>query len=336
MPISGVHDAGAVALVKHRGKENGKSELSARLLLAVQTQVVRSPASCVTIQPSHASLVWEQQVEHCIDTSSPFEKTSADIDSLRPKAFENAATRLTSLSAKMTNFKAYANSILHNGSKPPSEDELHSILDYAANVESQVSTWPASVPPDSHWTTSRSFDDLPSQERQRFVYGHRVDIYHDIWLASIWNSYRATQLMIQDVILQTLSYLNPPPLSQLSCRTVTAMLKIQELADDVCASVPFNLGTKTFGGAADRPEVRYPTPDGVANPSSDYRKSASGLGGYFLMEPLKTASKATCLREGQQQWMVGQMNRIARIYNIKKPIEKEPVGTPSPKSTPGR
>ena len=38
--ISGAHDAGAVALVKHRGKENGRSELSARLLLAVQTTVV--------------------------------------------------------------------------------------------------------------------------------------------------------------------------------------------------------------------------------------------------------------------------------------------------------
>ncbi|KAL8763588.1 MAG: hypothetical protein Q9194_007301 [Teloschistes cf. exilis] len=38
--ISGVHDSGAVALVKHRGKQNGNSELSARLLLAAQTQVV--------------------------------------------------------------------------------------------------------------------------------------------------------------------------------------------------------------------------------------------------------------------------------------------------------
>ena len=38
--MSGSHDAGALALVKHRGKANGKSDLSARLALAVYTQVV--------------------------------------------------------------------------------------------------------------------------------------------------------------------------------------------------------------------------------------------------------------------------------------------------------
>ncbi|KAI4160332.1 MAG: hypothetical protein LQ342_005828 [Letrouitia transgressa] len=309
-PISGVHDTGAVALVKHRGKENGKSELSARLLLAVQTQVV----------------------EHCIDTSTPFQKTSAEIDSLRPQLFENAASRLTSLSAKMTDFKAFANSILQNPNQFPTKEQLFSILEYASDVEAQVSAWPDNVPPESRWTPSHSFDDLPSYERKKFVYGHRVDIYHDIWLASIWNSYRASHIMIQDVVLQTLTYLNPPPTSHRShSTTVTAIFKIQQMADDICASVPFNLGTKTFGGAYDHPETRYPTADGVIRPSSDYRKAASGLGGYFLMEPLKTASKATCLREGQQEWILKTIERVQRIYNIGKSIERKTSETPSPK-----
>ncbi|KAL8721580.1 MAG: hypothetical protein Q9181_007678 [Wetmoreana brouardii] len=100
--ISGVHDTGAVALVKHRGKENGRSELSARLLLAVQTQVV----------------------DHCIQTASPFKKTSADLDSFRPTTFDNAASHLTSLSAGLSDLLAFANPLLRNFKQLPSPDQL--------------------------------------------------------------------------------------------------------------------------------------------------------------------------------------------------------------------
>lgn len=37
---TGAHEAGAVALVKHREKQNHRSELSTKLLLAVHSQVV--------------------------------------------------------------------------------------------------------------------------------------------------------------------------------------------------------------------------------------------------------------------------------------------------------
>lgn len=310
---SGVHDTGAVAIVKHRGKENGKSELSARLLLAVQTQVV----------------------EHCIQTSAPFGKTSADLDSLRPNTFDNAASRLTSLSASVSDLLAFANPILRNRNEFPSAEQLTSILDYATKVEAQLATWPDSVSEDWWWKPSHTFDNLPSHERKLFAYNRRVDIYHDIWVASIWNSYRSAVLMIQYTVLQTLGMQNPPPLSREATRIVTAINKVQELVDDICGTVPFNLGTKTFGGPTDRKEVKYPD-DGVNKPSQDYRKSASGLGGWFLIEPLKTAAFAISLREGQQEWILRQIERIQRIYTIKKPIESPVRSMPSPSCPGGR
>ncbi|KAL8936618.1 MAG: hypothetical protein Q9216_004833 [Gyalolechia sp. 2 TL-2023] len=310
---SGVHDTGAVAVVKHRGKENGKSELSARLLLAVQTQVV----------------------EHCIQTSSPFGKTSADLDSLRPNTFDNAASRLTSLSASVSDLLAFANPILRNRNEFPSRDQFTAILDYCTKVETQLSTWPASVIDAWWWKPSRTFDNLPSHERSLFAYNRRVDVYHDIWVASVWNSYRSAVLMIQYTALQTLGMLNPPPLSREATRIVTAINTVQGLVDDICGTVPFNLGTKTFGGPTDRKEVRYPD-DGITKPSDDYRRSASGLGGWFLMEPLKTAAFAISLREGQQEWILKQIERIQRIYTIKKPIESPTRSMPSPSCPGGR
>ncbi|KAL8965929.1 MAG: hypothetical protein Q9183_003612 [Haloplaca sp. 2 TL-2023] len=317
--ISGVHDTGAVALVKHRGKENGKSELSARLLLAVQTQVV----------------------EHCIQTSAAFGKTSADLDSLRPSAFENAASRLTSLSAPLSDLKAFANPILKDfdRSKPPPIPDLLSILNQANSIDALVSTWPATVPDDWAWRPSHTFDNLPSHQRKLFVYNRRVDIYHDIWVASIWNSYRSTIITIQFLILQTLLCLNPNPNAALSGPPPPPVLKgimrIQEMADDICASVPFHLGTKTFGGPSDRGEVQYPD-DGTEKPSNDYRRSAAGLGGWFVLEPLKMVAKAPALREGQQEWILKQIERIQRIYTIMKPIEMGVDEMPSPSCPGGR
>ncbi|KAL8993791.1 MAG: hypothetical protein Q9169_006080 [Polycauliona sp. 2 TL-2023] len=306
-PISGVHDTGAVALVKHRGKQNGNSETSARLLLAVQTQV----------------------------TSSPFAKTSADLDSMRPDVFENAASRLTSLSARLSDLTAFAYPQLMNIKQFPTHEQLMSILDYAGEVEDQLATWPATVPDDWHWKASHTFDNLPSQESKLYVYNRRVDIYHDIWVASIWNSYRGTMLLIQYCTLQCLGMLNPPPLSTFAYRIVTAINKVQELVDDICGSVPFNLGTKTFGGPSDRIEIQYPD-DGITKPSSDYRKSAAGLGGWFIIEPLKIASKAISLRDGQQDWILKQIERIQRIYTIKKPIDDPTSSMPSPRCPGGR
>ncbi|KAL8708409.1 MAG: hypothetical protein Q9220_006699 [cf. Caloplaca sp. 1 TL-2023] len=311
--ISGVHDTGAVALVKHRGKENGKSELSARLLLAVQTQVV----------------------DHCIQTAAPFGKTSAALDSLRPDAFENAASRLTSLSARLSDLMAFANPVLNNHEVFPSEAQLIEILDLAGDVEAQLSTWPDFVPEEWAWKVSHTFDDIPSHQRKLYVYNRRADIYHDIWVASIWNSYRGTMLMIQYLTLHSLGMLRPPPTSPYMPKIGAAIFTVQQLADDICGSVPFNLGTKTFGGPKDRQEVRYPD-DGVNKPSSDYRRSAAGLGGWFMIEPLKIAAKAICLREGQQEWILKQIERIQRIYTIKKPIDDPTSAMPSPSCPGGR
>ncbi|KAL8895167.1 MAG: hypothetical protein Q9207_008281 [Kuettlingeria erythrocarpa] len=310
--ISGVHDTGAVALVKHRGKENGQSQLSAQLLLAVQTQVV----------------------DHCIRTSSPFSKTSADLDSFRPTNFENAASRLTSLSAQVSDLLAVANPALRNYNQMPSREQLNSILDHATEVEAQVATWPHTVPDDWFWKPSRTFDGLASHESKLYVYNRRVDVYPDVWVASIWNSYRTTMLMIQYTILQTLGFMG---FGRTAARVDTAINTVQALADDICGSVPFHLGTKTFGGPADRKEVRYPCADGVrGGPSDDYRKSAAGLGGWFVLEPLKTAARAISMREGQKEWMVKQIERVQRIYTIKKPIEDPTSEMPSPMCPGGR
>ena len=88
------------------------------------------------------------------------------------------------------------------------------------------------------------------------------------------------------------------------------------MVDDICASLPFALGTKTFGGPGDREGIEFPY-NSTQKVSEDHRRAAAALGGWHLLEPLKTSLRTTsCLREGQKEWIKGQMARIWRIYSL--------------------
>ena len=93
---------------------------------------------------------------------------------------------------------------------------------------------------------------------------------------------------------------------------------MQKLADDVCGSVPFFLGTKMCAGTDDKPCVEYPYTTFKA--SKGHRRSAAGAGGYNLVEPfyepLRGVLSAPSLRAGQKEWILDQIARISHLYSM--------------------
>ena len=160
--------------------------------------------------------------------------------------------------------------------------------------------------------------DLPSTSisRDAYIYKDRKDIYLDLWVQSIWNAYRSARVKVQTIILDCITWLGSSiEHQQWYWRSVYAKMITQEMVDDICASVPYALGTKTLGGPGDRDGVEFPY-NGTQKVSEDHRRAAAALGGWYLLEPLKTSLKATCLAEGQKEWIKAQMERIWRIYSL--------------------
>lgn len=94
--------------------------------------------------------------------------------------------------------------------------------------------------------------------------------------------------------------------------------KIQQLADDICASIPFTLGDKIKPGAMGDRRVQYPHAPGQEVPAGHYQM-APAMGGFWLLGPLQMLMGLKIgLRDGQKQWIGGQLRRIAHIYNIGK------------------
>lgn len=236
---------------------------------------------------------------------------------------QNAAARLTSATINIADLRSCAKSALILPRTTDSEKEVNDLLEYTISVDLLVAAWAESLPEEWKWTSAEHFE-LPSASvsREAFIYKDRKDIYLDLWVESIWNAYRSARIKVQTIILDCINWLGKPFEQQWYWRAVYARMITQEMADDLCASVPYALGTKTFGGPGDREGIEYPY-DGTQKVSEDHRRSAAAFGGWHLLEPMNTSLKATCLPDGQKEWVKAQMARIWRIYSLQAAGESD-------------
>ena len=308
--LARTHNAGAAALVMHRGKENCKSPLSIGLLFSVRSQLV-----CTDVLQYRPSTKTEQ-VELAIEEGTSFKRCPDALSAMFKAIPQNAAARLTSATINIADLRSCARSALLLPKTSESEKEVNDILEYAISVDLLVEAWTSSLPEDWKFTPADHFD-LPSASisRDAYIYKDRKDIYLDLWVESIWNVYRSARVKVQTIILECISWFGTSFEHQWYWRSVYAKMITQEMVDDICASVPYALGTKTFGGPGDREGVEFPY-NGTQKVSEDHRRAAAALGGWHLLEPLRTSLKATGLAEVQKEWVKAQMARIWRIYSL--------------------
>lgn len=222
---------------------------------------------------------------------------------------------MTSATVNIADLRSCAQSALTRPQSPESDQEVSDLLEYAISVDLLVAAWPVSLPPDWTATAADGFDYPLNIPKSTFIYNDSKDLYIDLWVQSIWNQYRSARIKIQTIILDCIAYLGQAHEHHWYWRAIYAKMITQEMTDDLCASVPFALGTKTLGGPGDRTGIEYPYA-GAQKVSEEHRRAASALGGWHLLEPMKTALRTTCLRDGQTEWIMDQVARIGRIYAL--------------------
>ena len=219
--------------------------------------------------------------------------------------------------------------------EPPLRDRVPSLLDEAFAINQKLADWAQSAPPEWQWVTT-GFLDIPANvPRERFVYSGRIDIYFDLFVATIWNFYRATRIKVLRIALDCFDAMCIPSHGILAGQRQTVIEDLQGLVDDICGSIPFHLGTKMIPGYLDNPSVEFPYITTKA--TGVHRRAAAASGGWVLIEPycepLIVAIEATCTRDGQREWLLAQLSRIAELYNvapilavIRKKVHQSPSG----------
>ena len=99
-----------------------------------------------------------------------------------------------------------------------------------------------------------------------------------------------------------------------------ALANLRELADDICASVPFHLGTRIGG----KDDIVFPNiEDEEVN--AVHKQTATVQGWFSITLPLSRLLKTNFLHERQRQWVLSQYDRICSIVGHKHCVDPQRV-----------
>ncbi|KIX06211.1 uncharacterized protein Z518_04186 [Rhinocladiella mackenziei CBS 650.93] len=314
---TGTHQQGAVALLRHRGKDNFKTALSQRLFTAMRSRHI------------NYSLQTGQEVQ-------------LDDDLLAEDTAVLPSAKLDLINVELADLHMFA----RNG---PSAAGLNliefyqAIIKRALIIDQKLQAWRDSLPK-SWQPVPIPASQLHPSIRAAGVYEDTCDVYSSLSISHINNASRSSHIGALRLVA-----LSMKELEELGVGTNPELgpylyKKMQEIVDRFCASIPYHLGNRTTLSFPHehreyphvpeelRRQAKYVDPFGneVEMTMEDHMRAAAAIGGWFIMTPLAGFLKAPALqsknfrpgpligklRKGQLEWIRGQTQRIQKIYLV--------------------
>lgn len=314
---TGMHQQGALALLRHRGKDNFANPTSQRLFTALRSR--------------HINFVLQagQKVQLEGDLM-------ADDTAVLPSA------KLDLINAELANLHVVAS----EGPKVMGlglVEFYQTIIGRALAIDEKLEAWKNTLP-ESWRPVSIPASELHPSIRAAGVYGDTVDVYSSLTVSHVNNASRSSHIGALRLVslcrreLKGLGVDIDPALDHY------LQSKTQEIADRFCASIPYHLGNRTTltfpHEHREYPHVpvelrrlaNYVDPFGnpVEMTQDDHIRAAAAIGAWFVMTPLLGFLRAPFLkwpqtrpgplvqhlREGQIDWVRGQMQRLQKIYGL--------------------
>jgi hypothetical protein len=285
------HINGATALLELRGKQQLESELGRRLFAHLRIQIVNS---CILTRTRIPSAIIElSQMYSAIDEGVQ----------------NDPATKLTAIHVRLCSLRA---KIGHRPSSSPTMGP-ESIISEALSIAANVNDWHSELPLD-HFPTSTVMICSPTPD----VFSDYYHIYRDSSTAALMNSVRTVLILVHEIILTQVSYLQRPSPEELdgrsSCNRTTSpyytaqineqvkrsQTTILDLIDLICASVPFLLDYEPCASATPKPA--HPRP----------------AGGYTVMWPLYVAAQISFIPSSTRAWIIGRLNKVGAEMGVRQ------------------
>ena len=282
----GLHVAGSRALVESRRKHPIDSEASQRIVLGARSHVIGRALS---------------KREPLSDEVSTWTRSMNNIP--RTPKFE-----LEELEYRLANLQASASAL--KSATPRRYTLAYETLARIHELDKQLIQWTATIPDDWVPIHIRGIESIPSSIRNAGLYQPHCIIHKSIFTANVLNGHCCSRIKVQLIKISCIDHLESTLLA--SGRTNACNI-IQEMADTICASVPFFLGDRVSVRRFDDRCVRYPHLGDST--SEEHYKSAAAYAGIFLSQRIaELLQPGLPLRPGQVPWVLGQMRRIKNIY----------------------
>ena len=280
LPLRSKHAQGAMALIRNRGREILQNPRSLKLLNTVHYQTLVN--HIFLCEPIDAL-----DFIYTIDDWSKFPAVEKD----------KATNRLTFLTLNIPNLRAAARKIFSIPQCNEKVEMVKEVMADAISLDQKLSAWPSEAPETWRFDSVAYVHELDTIETAEAYYGP-VHKYPDLRAAFTYNKWRTCMILTHVIILNCAEWL-----SRTLCITMTeqeeAKLVLRTMVDEICASVPFQLGfiSNEMG------EKDAIDPHIVGN-------FALRLGGYYLIWPLFVAGSVGCIPETQKMWL---KHRLAHI-----------------------
>lgn len=314
---TGTHQQGAMALLQHRGQENFRTPTSQRLFAALRSRHV------------NFALQNGQRVALSKDLL-------ADDTAILPSA------KLDLINAELANLHVTA---------PEGQDALawspiefsKFILARAMAIDEKIESWRKSLPK-SWQPVALPASDLHPSIREAGVYGETVYVYSSLAVSHVHNASLRTHVGALRLVANCLRDLEEGGAEPDLRIAAHLKMRLQEVIDRFCASVPYHLGNRTSlrfpSEPSEYPNVpqelwrlaNYVDPFGnrVEMRQEDHLRAAAAIDGWFVLTPVAAFLKPpVCrsvsahaeplmrlIRPGQHEWVLSQTQRLQKIYGL--------------------
>ncbi|CAI7670643.1 unnamed protein product [Penicillium pancosmium] len=215
---------------------------------------------------------------------------------------------LSSIAAEIVRLRQTWERML-NQPQPENETKIKSILRKAIEIDVNLVSWTHWLP--EHWVPIAATM-IPEAVRAAGMYLNRCDCYADMWIAVTWNTFRDCRILVQRIMLRCLSMARS--LDPDGRRAIAITQTIHKLADDVCASVPYLLGSQIESVRMKPGLVAYPWSE-TRPVTQTHSMSAPLMGPWHLFPFMRNLCDSDLgLPPAQYQWIQDQINRCMVIY----------------------
>ncbi|QPC65932.1 hypothetical protein HYE67_008163 [Fusarium culmorum] len=277
----GSHVDGAAALIKARGTSSSQSRLFHDMFSFVRKSVVLGQMQ--TLKP-----IDETFFKHTVSS------------------YEDPEDRLVSLAARVSQLQYTCYKL--DTSKDVGMTKNERLIFDATELDSELSIWASSLSPQWSYATAVNINNPGRTDYTP----HVIHRYTDRYIARVWNLYRVSRLIIQSILLRTVTSLSASTEGPSNADQRNRIERvIMELVDDICASVPYLLGhdltnMSLTSHSSDGRQVHD------LNTSSFDERSNVGIRsrGFSLIWPLSVACSAFPVPTAQRDWMQRQLQLL--------------------------
>ncbi|KAF4121547.1 Fungal Zn(2)-Cys(6) binuclear cluster domain [Geosmithia morbida] len=284
----GSHIEGAIQLVKARGRSQLKTKVGVMLFSTVRTQMIGFMHANQT--PPTMSAEWW---------------TSGD-------THDTTACATQRLSIRVGELRAEVNRLLSTLDRTP--DNIQLMLDLMRRcqmMDQELANWFHDAPPHYTYKTAAWEDNVPNGDYFKAeVYPGRVDLYQDLWVASVWNNVRTSRILLSSSIVRCAAWICAP----IDYRTTPEYAWVSRIAretiTDIIASVPYLLGW-----FSKRKHLLERT--GLSSFGCGDEDAQKALPGLQLSWPLVCIQNQDFISDSERAWVKGRLHFINEQLGVR-------------------